>query len=1253
MSAKTKILNIRADFPDLRDTIQYRTKIARQTPELDALPRNCTLTPSSFIGSPEVTKGFRFPWFAIVKIFKPSSRLRQTLLFPGGRPPEVASASLAVAQPQGLASLRLNERISSVFVRPIVLLLLIVGPFATGYSNSITAGGFDFPASTLITLSTTRNGEGDNTVQFYEFVEGFGPLSNGVCKPLINNYPYLVCGSASAGVTTISGQDSSHLIYTDFATASIDSDQVVSQAFQKTTITINVDTPSVLRKTLSQTYESTGNAVFFNQSNYFVVYPPNFSLEDGTILSPGVYKFFTTSGVALDNQCCSDLFPASLSATTHLDLELVPQNMTPALELAVTDLNDTPTNTIRPNLLLVNSLLLHKYIRRNDQALKVQITGAPKAKVRVYLQRSSASGGHIGNDGPHLPNPPHGWLATYPVTLPCFIPFEKPEPNDCSPKATYPGPGTLAHSSYEDRGAITLDDMGFGIVEYIAPEICGDETIFASIDGRTIVSAPIHISEPLSAFANLDVKPGPSGNFVDEGKTYHSSNHWVTVAMQKAIERFMTNYKAEALAHPKSLPTSLLPVNDTSLVNGGVFDVGNKKKKDIPPGNWNIPHKGHRVGDEADIGVAAPPQDPVTLKLGTPPWPVFHHMWQDQGFFAYIPEGTSHYHLLLNGPGKVAMAELLPQVNSFDGETIDLTVPLQNQGGLYADNVQITSVTAGQGVQITSPLVSPTDPLPLGPADIRATVPLHITATVPQGLSKFDLKIQGEATSAELPSEWFAVPGVVNPPEKYYVKTNGAGAFQRQKNLSLSTSGDAWGITLNDPDQGVIVGATTVFHGTITNATGGPIPIQTANVFYEVSSEAGAYTFDLDPQFTALGGFIPTDGYTGPLFDVVWVSDLPVAAEGSVSFALEGDPSTGLDPAEVTADLSYNPQMITNGGVANGRLTLTWPLEASSLVLETADDLDDPGWTPVDAPVTQETGLNKVVLNAPMNTTYYRLANYGPASLVGESAILTIAGTPASQLLNISTRLGVGTGENVLIGGFIINGTQPKKVILRGIGPSLESFGIPNFLADPVLELHKPDGSVVTDDNWKDTQQAEIQSTGIAPSNDNESAIVATLDPGAYTVVLQGKNQTTGVALVEAYDLDQGADSALANISSRGFVSSGDNVMVGGVIAGGGGGGTCSVVIRAIGPSLAEAGVENALPDPSLELYDTNGALIESAENWIDEQSAAIQNVQLEPADGLECALLAVLPPGPYTAIVRGKDNTTGVALVEVYNVSP
>jgi plastocyanin len=285
---------------------------------------------------------------------------------------------------------------------------------------------------------------------------------------------------------------------------------------------------------------------------------------------------------------------------------------------------------------------------------------------------------------------------------------------------------------------------------------------------------------------------------------------------------------------------------------------------------------------------------------------------------------------------------------------------------------------------------------------------------------------------------------------------------------------------------------------------------------------------------------------------------------------------------------------------------------------------------------------------------YFNQVNHIMTGLVSVTAPSpTPTPTPASQsqLLNISTRVHVQTGENVLIGGFIVTGNAPKKVILRAIGPSLTQAGVAGALADPVLELHASDGSLITtNDSWKDTQEAEIMASGIPPADELESAIVATLDPGSYTAILSGKNGTSGVGLVEGYDLDQPADSQLANISTRGFVETENNVMIGGFILGNGSG-TANILIRALGASLADVGITDALADPALELHDANGDLIMSNDNWRSDQEAEIMATTIPPSNDLEAAIVTTVAADAYTAIVAGKDGLTGVSLLEVYHL--
>jgi hypothetical protein len=261
-----------------------------------------------------------------------------------------------------------------------------------------------------------------------------------------------------------------------------------------------------------------------------------------------------------------------------------------------------------------------------------------------------------------------------------------------------------------------------------------------------------------------------------------------------------------------------------------------------------------------------------------------------------------------------------------------------------------------------------------------------------------------------------------------------------------------------------------------------------------------------------------------------------------------------------------------------------------------------------------------------------------------------------------------------MIGGFIVQGTQPKRVIIRAIGPELGQFGVPDPLQDPTLELHDGTGALIgTNDNWQTTiiggiithdQVQEIQDSGYAPGDGRESAIIADLPAGNYTAIVRGVNSTTGVALVEVYDLSpqtnliHNTNSILGNISTRSFVQTGDNVMIGGFIVQGTQ--PKRVIIRAIGPELGQFGVPDPLQDPTLELHDGTGALIGRNDNWqttiiggviTHDQVQEIQDSGYAPGDGRESAIIADLPAGNYTAIVRGVNSTTGVALVEVYDL--
>jgi cyclophilin family peptidyl-prolyl cis-trans isomerase len=274
-----------------------------------------------------------------------------------------------------------------------------------------------------------------------------------------------------------------------------------------------------------------------------------------------------------------------------------------------------------------------------------------------------------------------------------------------------------------------------------------------------------------------------------------------------------------------------------------------------------------------------------------------------------------------------------------------------------------------------------------------------------------------------------------------------------------------------------------------------------------------------------------------------------------------------------------------------------------------------------------------------------------------QSFQVTVESTPV-HLANISTRLQVGAGDDALIGGFIVLGNAPKRVIVRALGPSLTAQGVSGALSDPTLELHDGTGALISsNDNWQAAaNKRDIIDSTLTPTDPAESVILTTLPAtttgSAYTAVIHGVNGTTGNGLVEVYDLDSGPSSSVLNISTRGKVQTGDNVMIGGFIIAGNG--SQRVLVRAIGPSLANAGVSNPLSDPTLTLYNSQGTQIDFNDNWQDNPAAAdIEATTIPPSDPKESAVLQTLAPGGYTAIVRGAGTATGTALVEVYALPP
>ena len=348
---------------------------------------------------------------------------------------------------------------------------------------------------------------------------------------------------------------------------------------------------------------------------------------------------------------------------------------------------------------------------------------------------------------------------------------------------------------------------------------------------------------------------------------------------------------------------------------------------------------------------------------------------------------------------------------------------------------------------------------------------------------------------------------------------------------------------------------------------------------------------------------------------------------------------------ELSVDLSAAMSSLGSQGIT---LTL-YPVDAWTNTIRVMTYPSRYGFTNIHTAAQGQSGVNPDQYlfwdeKHPTTAGHYQTAK-------GANDALTLPFTPPGKAVNLSTRVFVDTGDRVAIAGFIVTGNTSKKLVLRGIGPSLAANGVPTPLANPTLTLYDEVGNpVATNDDWKNSPDAtEIMNSGLAPKDDLEAVIVATLAPGGYTVAITGKDAQTGNGVVETYDLDPGSDSTLGNVSTRGFVETGDNVMIAGVIIGNGE--NPIVVVRALGPTLAAVGITDPLPDPTLELYDQNGAILASNDNWKDGQAEALIAIQLAPGDDREAVIVSFAAPGSYTAVVRGKGNDTGVALVEAYRL--
>ena len=471
-------------------------------------------------------------------------------------------------------------------------------------------------------------------------------------------------------------------------------------------------------------------------------------------------------------------------------------------------------------------------------------------------------------------------------------------------------------------------------------------------------------------------------------------------------------------------------------------------------------------------------------------------------------------------------------------------------------------------------------------------ITLSATNDLGTGSAVLSLNVAAPPSSGPSIRSGSSVTGRTGQPFSFQVTTTGGSAATR-----LSVTGLPAGLTI-DPQSGIISGIVTTdgsYNATLTVTDGN-----------SAASDTLQLTFTSDNAVPVIVS--PASGSLTSNQPFSYQINAPAAADDS-------DPTFFTLIGSLPPGLGFDSQAGTISG------TFTGSIERSAI---SPHRIDLSGG---------------IITNVQLFATNSR----------GTSTIPFIFYLAPSGAVNIATRLAVGTGDNVLIAGLIITGNAPKKVIIRAIGPSLP---VPGTLQDPMLELHDASGLLGANDNWRDSQENEIIATTIAPTDDRESAILAIINPGNYTAIVRGKNDTTGIAVVEVYDLgtaslDASSNAKLAQISTRGTVLNDDNVMIGGFIISGH---ASKVIVRAIGPSLSGS-VPGALSDTVLELRDGSGSLVASNDDWRSTQEQQIIDTTVPPKDDRESAIVATLAPGNYTGIVRGKNNATGVALVEVYGL--
>ena len=777
----------------------------------------------------------------------------------------------------------------------------------------------------------------------------------------------------------------------------------------------------------------------------------------------------------------------------------------------------------------------------------------------------------------------------------------------------FSGPNSIGGQT---RNGIARLDATTGLADSFDPNAnSGVYAIAVQADGKIVAGGPTFTSiggQPRNRIARLDATTGLADSFDP-----NANNSVFSIAVQA----------------------------DGKILAGGQFtSIGGQARNRIARLETGAPTPtpaGTPTPTPAGTPTPTPAGTPTPTPAGTPtPTPGGSGVFHDTGSLGFgryqhtatlLPNGKVLVVGGYNG-SQLASAELYDPASGLWTATGSLTTARQDHTATLLPNgkVLVAGGYDGSRYLASAELYDPSSGIWTATGSLATARSVHTAALLPKGkvLVAGGYNSSGALASAELydaASGIWTATGSLATAREYHTATLLPNGRVLLVGGDPGTTGALASAELYDPASG------------IWTATG------------SLATARERHTATLLPN----GKVLVTAGYTGTshlnnaeLYDPAsgtWT------ATGSFATARAGHTATLLLNGQVLVAGGYNGNYLASAELydpASGTWTATGSL-ATARSLHTATLLPN----------------GKVLVAGGYNIALGALAS---AELyVGPMPTPTPTPTPAATptLGDISTRLQVGTSDRVMIAGFIVQGSSPKRVLIRAAGPSLTQFGVPNALANPRLELHDTNNTIGMNDNWQTTQiggvitsdqVAEIQNSGLAPSDPLESAVIATLAPGSYTAIVQGVNGGTGVGIVEAYDLGATSGSLLANISTRGFVLTGDSAMIGGFIVVTQ---PTRVIIRAIGPSLTQFGVPDALANPQLELHDAT-SLIGRNDDWqttqiggliTSDQVAAIQNSQLAPTNSAESAIIATLQPGSYTAIVRGVNNTTGNALVEVY----